>query len=261
MTSRELFEMASLDVMGLLDEQERSAFEDAFRAAPPHVQAQIRAEQLRFADGSGILPSVEPPVGLKAKVVAAVRDAIAQVRPEPIARIGAGGRLISTMPIWRAACIGFATASLVLGLFSWSVSQQNRRITEAFVSGVIIDQFIQSSGAQFTDMLTRPTVKHVSFVPAAKDFDGRASAAVYVDESTSQGYLVCNDLSAGQTYRLVVEGADGSRVQLKEFEASTSGTIFVPLQSVSVQSMPQMKLQTPRNGGKSPESLLVASGV
>jgi len=47
MTLQEMIELAILDAMGLLDEEERLAFELAFRAAAPPVQAQVRREQTR----------------------------------------------------------------------------------------------------------------------------------------------------------------------------------------------------------------------
>ncbi|QYU70067.1 hypothetical protein J4558_08100 [Leptolyngbya sp. 15MV] len=49
MPFHDLLEMAVLDTLGLLDEQEQAAFEMAFRSAPPAVQAQVRREQTRFA--------------------------------------------------------------------------------------------------------------------------------------------------------------------------------------------------------------------
>ncbi len=262
MTSRDLFEMASLDVLGLLDEQERLDFEQAFRAAPPHIQAQIRAEQVRATDIDRLLPQVDPPAGLRGRVLAAVREAIASVGSEPIARIGPNGLAAwSSAPLWRAACIGFATASMVLGLSSWHLSRTVQSITDTAMSSRTTDALVRQSGPKFINMLTRPSMKHVAFTPAAKDYDGKASAGLYVDSKTQTAYLVCSGMQVlSGTYRLVVEDAAGSARQIKEFEAG-AGTFFIALEHVDVRSLRQLQIQAPQPNGARPETLLVASGV
>ena len=57
MTLQELIELAILDAMGLLDEEERLAFEVAFRASAPAVQAQVRRER---REGRRRQAAVEP---------------------------------------------------------------------------------------------------------------------------------------------------------------------------------------------------------
>ncbi|MBL8744793.1 MAG: hypothetical protein JNK58_00395 [Phycisphaerae bacterium] len=262
MTSRDLFEMASLDVLGLLDEQERAQFEEAFRSAPPHIQAQIRAEQLRATDVERILPQVEPPAGLRGRVLAAVREAIASVGSEPIARIGANGVASwSTAPIWRAACLGFATASMVLGVSAWHLSRTVQNITDTAMSSRTTDALAARSGPKFIDMLTRPTMTHVAFSPAAKDYDGKASAGLYVDTHTRTAYLVCSGMQVlGGSYRLIVDNGNGATRQIKEFEAG-AGTFFIALDQVDISALKQLQIQAPQPNGARPETLLVASGV
>lgn len=262
MTSRDLFELASLDVLGLLDEQERAEFEDAFRAAPPHIQAQIRAEQVRAADLERLLPQVDPPAGLRSRVLAAVREAIASVGSEPVARIGPGGVAAwSSAPLWRAACIGFATASMVLGVGAWHLSRTVQNITDTAMSNRTTDVLAERSGPKFIDMLTRPTMTHVAFSPAAKDYDGKASAGLYVDTHTKTAYLVCSGMQVlGGSYRLIVDDGAGSSRQIKEFEAG-AGTFFIALEQVDTASLKQLQIQAPQPNGARPETLLVASGV
>ncbi|MFM9956518.1 MAG: hypothetical protein ACKVZJ_00440, partial [Phycisphaerales bacterium] len=133
LTTRDLLEYASLDALGLLDEVEREEFDRAFRAASPEVQAMIRREQTRAADIDAWLPRVEPPAGLKHRVVSAWREAVAAVAsdfpPQPVGSIGPAMPQVNiglrTGYIWRAACIGFATATLVLGGFFISSLQLN----------------------------------------------------------------------------------------------------------------------------------------
>ena len=79
MKTQELIELAVLDAMGLLDEAEREAFEAGFSSASPAVQAQVRREQTRLCLSEALLPDEEPPAGLRALVVEAVRKAMASV--------------------------------------------------------------------------------------------------------------------------------------------------------------------------------------
>lgn len=259
MNTQELFESASLDVMGLLDEQERAAFEEAFRAASPQIQAQIRAEQARFADIDRLLPRVETPVGLRFKVLAGVREAMAALQTAPIASIGMGGRVRTSAPIWRAACIGFATASLVLAGFSWKITQDNRTMLSLALSNHVAQELAQKAGPGFTDLITRPTLRHVAFSPVAKDATGKAAAALFVDTNTKTAYLVCDSLpmTAGE-YRLVVQGPDGTSM-VAEFSGN-SGNFYVPIQSVDVDSLNKMTIQAPASEGRR-AALLVSSGV
>ena len=69
MTTRELLELASLDAMGLLDDNEHEAFEGAFRAAAPAVQRQVRREQERLTGDTSTLPDVDPPAELVADLL------------------------------------------------------------------------------------------------------------------------------------------------------------------------------------------------
>src|SRR5215471_5879583 len=91
MNLQQLIELAVLDAMGLLDESEQSQFEGAFRAAAPQVQAQVRREQTRLSVIEALLPDVQPPAGLRAAVIEAVRaqmlaeaDGVAGVLPPMI---------------------------------------------------------------------------------------------------------------------------------------------------------------------------------
>lgn len=77
MSLQELIELAILDAMGLLDEREQASFESAFRTASPSIQAQVRREQTRLSRIEALLPDVTPPAGLRAAVLAAVREQIA----------------------------------------------------------------------------------------------------------------------------------------------------------------------------------------
>ncbi|XOV76882.1 MAG: hypothetical protein ACFHWZ_08725 [Phycisphaerales bacterium] len=109
MTTQEMIEMASLDALGMLDADERAEFEAAFRAASPSVQAQVRREQKRFADAEHLLPEVDPPAGMKFRVMSAIRDAIigitagdAEAATRAVSRGSNAGAWFNSTTIWRS---------------------------------------------------------------------------------------------------------------------------------------------------------------
>lgn len=119
MNTRELIENSLLDAMALLDEQETEAFERAFRAASPAVQAHVRREQTRLSHIEQLLPKVEPPAELRAAVIEAVR--IEMDLAEELAANKVRSPIFTLLPsqrvsaMWRAAAIGFMTAAVVFG--------------------------------------------------------------------------------------------------------------------------------------------------
>ncbi|HBS28895.1 MAG TPA: hypothetical protein DEB06_05475 [Phycisphaerales bacterium] len=263
MNTRELFEMASLDVLGLLDEDERSSFERAFRAADPATQAQVRREQRRFADLEGTLPEVDAPTGLRGRVVNAVREAIASVRTEPVGRIGRHGvsMVSGSAPIWRAACIGFATASMVLAGFAYSVSQQNRTIADGLRNNVALEQMRQIAGPVFVSMMGDPSTRMVSMRPAeaAPDLSMPPGANLVFNTKRSEQTLVCQNLPmiAGN-YSLVLDRRDGSVPQtLVEFSAS-AGTATAPVRGLKWDDVPYLQLRAPAAVGQ--QSLVLVPG-
>lgn len=262
MTPRELIEMSSLDLLGFLDDADRAAFEKALRAASPEVQAQVRAQQLLESDVDRILPDVAPPMGFKGKVMATVRDAIAAV--EPVARIGPGGRRFSyAAPVWRAACIGFATASLVLGGFAWRITSYNREIQSLAINNNVQDELrSRGAGVEFVQMLTSRDFQRVSFSPAAQDYAGRAEASIMVNPAANRAYLICNSLpQGGGKCRLMAQTGDDAR-EIAEFIAAP-GTFFIKLEGFDVKALVNttLRLDTPHTDGSKRETLLVSKGV
>lgn len=261
MNMRELFEMASLDVLGLLDESEREAFESAFRQASPKIQAQIRREQLRFSEIEKTLPEIKAPVGLKARVMAAVRDAIAAVRTEPIATIGGGRQFVlNSAPMWRAACIGFASASLVLSGFVYKVSQHNRTITDSLSSTALAEQLrrLSSDGANYQEMLAAPGLTFVDFSPSAPDAGAANHEPVgrlFFDPEHKEAILMCRHLpiESGE-YTLVIRGADG-KSDSERFLA-TPGGVNRPIDSIDLTTLGSIEILSPAREGAQPTMLL-----
>jgi hypothetical protein len=210
-STRELYEQASMYVLNLLDDEERQAFEQAYERAAPAVQSQIRREMLRHSDIDDILPNVPPPPGLKRKVidaVAAIRDAEARQR---IARsVGpftvALQRNVS--PIWRAACIALLAGPIVLGFSVHRVSDQFRSIQIAETEGGMLTTVLQSYGARFLDSMLSQEATLVSFAASSNPAPGAAQASLLVDKNAA--YLLHRGLAPiDGGYRLVVLEDDG----------------------------------------------------
>jgi len=254
MTTRDLLEQASLDALGLLDEQERAEYEAAFRAAGPEVQAQIRREQLRFADLTDLLPPVEAPAGLRARVLAAVRDAIVAVSSPrttggAVGRIGpalAGRAVFNTAPVWRAACIGFATATVVLSVFFIWMSQEARRISSMMTSDQIAEYLQQNAGPNALEILASENLRNYAFIPAAADYS-TLSARLLVDPEKGNAVLFCKNLpQLNGSYRLVIEATDGSKHPIR-FQNS-GGIVSVPI-TVDLASLGRMAIEGPTGFG------------
>jgi hypothetical protein len=221
MNTQNLLEQASLDALGLLDEQERTAFETGFRAAPPAVQAQIRREQARFASSDVFLPRVDTPAGLKFRVLTAVRDAIQSFNRVETARRAEHTPFLRSLmwnstPLWRAACIGFATATVVLGVFFTVMSTRVKDMATLEAANEALERQRQTPGmGEF--ILTDFTV-HV-FEPRVDESRG-AEAKIVVSRDLREANLVARGLPvANGTYSLVVVSkVDGSRRVLTRFD-------------------------------------------
>ncbi len=170
MTHRELLENALLDVLSMLDDDERAAFNEAFEVAPPHLQAQVRREQTRFAKMESLLPDVSPPASLRARVIEAVRVAIAGRQiieaesalrlhdPDAISRLPAMAHRRKVAAVWRAAAFGCAAAAIVLGVYTarlqgllgdirsqedMLVSEMREKFGPEYLSAALIDNATQ----------------------------------------------------------------------------------------------------------------------
>lgn len=213
MTTRELLELASLDAMGLLEARERESFERAFRAAAPAVQRQVRREQERLTGDTSTLPGVDPPAALRGQVIGRVREAMTAARSEVVGKIVPSEFSIraNVSPLWRAACIGFATATLVLFGVGYSLQSEYKDALAAGRSGEIAEM-ARLLGPEFEQVLLSPTAERVAFTNAFGGADRNGvRAAIYLDAETKTAFLVCRNLPSvdGESgYRLVVVNED-----------------------------------------------------
>jgi len=228
MNTHELLEMASLDAMGLLDPEEREAFERAFRAAPPPVQAQIRREQLRFSSIDEVLPQVDPPLGLRARVIAAVREAMQSMAGRRTAEAAAPALRspYAVSRFWRVGAIGAIAAAIVLGFFMIQVINANHDLSDTKITERITELRAREFGQRFESMFFNPRTQLVQFAPAPDAPDSKGSAAMLMFDPTNKTALLeVHDLPAAGDYEVLVEDAHGNRtVAVIRFKAESSRT-------------------------------------
>jgi hypothetical protein len=243
MTIQELLENAQLDALGLLDEQDRDAFDRCFDAAPPALQAQIRQEQARLCRVDALLPQVDLPESLWPKVrdavVAAQQAAAAEalggpaVLPRhaghPVSH--AAGRDARPLPmtratgvsrVWRAATIGLATAAVVMGgvlvHVRTTADEQIRDATE----GLIAQKTVDTYQAEFLNaqLFSKETLRYVMIAQNG----ARGDAAVFTHPDWGTAQLYCQTpVAEGHTLRLVELDDAGNIVrQIVEFESQGS---------------------------------------
>ena len=217
--THEILELARLDALGMLDSDERVVFERASQDASPSLRDQIRREQNRLTDISDLLPDIDPPQDLRARVIGAVRDAMAAVTGrnagDVLARIEplAVNMRRNVSPLWRAACIGFATATVVLMGFAFNLQTTYDNSLQAMRNGELAEQIAREIGPQFVDTLLSPTAEFVNFSPVA-DTGAKGGAVVVIDKESKIAFIVCKNLPkiSGQ-YALVVTNDKGEVLQ------------------------------------------------
>ena len=154
MSREELLDLAALDAFGLLDEYDAALYTRSFHHAPATVQDEIRRVQAELAiDPSLLTASDEPPVELRARVLAAV--AAAREREEaqlaPLATIGRGRRRRRRIPrttvrfvasglFWRTATFVLASAVIAMAYSWYTAVQTNVRLAEIALSKGVEDQ-------------------------------------------------------------------------------------------------------------------------
>ncbi len=225
LTTQELLEMASLDALGLLEPEERKAFERAFRDAAPEVRAEIRREQSRLTSQHELLPDVEPPAGLRGRVLAAVSEAIGVVRGrEVVGSIAPGAWALrrNVSPLWRAAAIGFATATIVLLGVGFDLHRSYRDTLVQFQSGTLIEEVRKLDvGAKFISLALDEDAHHVRFAPVSNDTG--AEAILVMDADLREAILVCRGLDAlpsGQYHLTLVDPATERAASHHRFETN-----------------------------------------
>ncbi|GMV26679.1 MAG: hypothetical protein AMXMBFR58_27100 [Phycisphaerae bacterium] len=246
MSTRELVELAQLDAMGLLDEQEAREFEVAFAAAPEEIREQIRKEQSRLCVLEPVLPEVSPPEHLRGKVLASVHQAIvasivesapaepsadtvpgrepampaasipAIVRHDAGRSIGSDTRRRGTAKFWRSTSIAFAAAAVVLAITTLrlqgmydDVIRQNSTSKSVEAVGQLFGD-VSPEKFLFDSNTERTVLTATADVPEGSEWK-KVRAAVWHNADWKQAKLLCQNLpsSNGESYELVVLDEEG----------------------------------------------------
>lgn len=258
MSIQVLFELAHLDVLGLLDDAEREAFERSFAEAPPAVQAQVRREQARVARAmADDLPDVAASSGLRSRVIASVERAYgvesavahAAGREDPVPP---RGRRVSRL--WRAAALGFATAATVLGVLFVHLTTQYQSLHERVASDALVSQLVSTYGSAYVyDTLFDPETERVVFSPASTGFQGKAS--LLVNPEWDRAKLFCHALPAkadgtpaSERYHLAVIDEAGNIVEvLSSFDSQ--GTLLAKDVSLAAGLVPRLAILPSKSDG------------
>ncbi len=210
MTTQELIELSLLDAYGLLEEAEREAFERAFRAASPALQAHVRREQTRLSRMDNILPDVEPPAGLRAAVLEAVRRAMAAARPglRIRARMGWMPPLLpsrNVSPVWRAAALAMATAAVLFAAATLYIRGEYAQYRRTIQSDTLLAELSKKFGAPYVhDVIFDADTKRAVFT--RPDDQPGAQASLFVNPEWDRAKFFCEGLEAkeGRTLRIAI---------------------------------------------------------
>ncbi len=253
MNTHELLETASLDAMGLLDLQEREEFERAFMSAPPEVQAQIRREQTRLAAFEAVLPNVQPPLGLKAKVMAALREAMANMPyasrsgEDIVARI----RPVSGVNrLWRVGALASAAAAIALAFTTLQLKSEYDDISATQRSNAMIDDIRNRFGPGFDRVLLGEDTEIVQLRSAVASAAAgthnsmvRPTGVLLVDLKSNTGRLVAQGLSNSEEYELVMLDAEGRRMQsVLSFRGSPAQMEYRSISGVMLENVASIAL-------------------
>lgn len=226
MKVQELTELALLDVHGLLDDEERQAFERAFASSPAAVQARIRREQVRFSDLSALLPDVDVPSDLRARVLARVRAAISE--QESAHRDGAGRTMPPIIaskrvsPIWRAGALGCAAAAVVFAVTTIQMRVRYDELESTIGNDILLSRMLETLGPNhIRDMLFDDQTQRVRFTSTDPAASGEASLWLNPDWQSARLFYLNLPRQPGDAYKLALIDESGNVVDvLAEFDSS-----------------------------------------
>jgi hypothetical protein len=248
MKTYELLEMASLDAMGLLDQEERESFERAFRAAPPALQAQIRREQTRLATFDAVLPQVDTPPGLKSRVMAALRDAMQAVGSrsarEPVDIVGSIRPASGVSRFWRLGAVGAVAAALALAFTTFQLKRENDNIVAAANANREFDVMLRHLGPAFAEMMFKDNIQGVHLVATqpANGQQARPSAWLLVDPSAKSGRFTAQGLNSSDEYELILTDQDGKQHIAATFRGSPTPRDSRELAKISLEGVVSIAL-------------------
>ena len=243
MTIGEMLELAAVDALGLLDEEEHAAFDRVFARAPSAVRELVRAEQARVAASGLALPDVEVPSALREKFLARVRaeierSQVAQTAPARTASHNASARAEPrnlglrrarrVNPAWRIATIGASVAAIVLAVVQIQLRQEIKYLSSKSETAAMLEAI----GLEYIDdvLFADGAVQEIHFAPVGDV--GRAEATLVRNPDRDRARLYVKNLASRTDYTVVTLDTSGGVVdQIAAFESDdllTSIDLRVP---------------------------------
>lgn len=229
MNTQDLIELSTLHALGMLEDDERAAYESALESAAPAIRQRVFAEARRMADLGDLLPDEEPSSEMRDMVLAAVRAAMREQEVEQRLATGAIAGRIQHQPakravsqpslprgnrvhaVWRAAAIGLAAATVALTV----VAAQNREVYNQLDNELLLSQAYDTMGAEFVkSMIMDENSTRVAFSSVSNT--ANANAAVWHNADWNTALLFVDNLKPAanaEPYRLVVLDSDGNIVR------------------------------------------------
>lgn len=227
---RAILELASLDALGLLEEDERRQFDASFRALPDHLREHVRREQARFADIQHMLPIVEPPERLRARVLAAVAGEAASEQAI-LGTLDASGVTIArshgVSRLWRAVAIGSVAAVLGLGVVLAQMFSNVARI-DAASRQMQIDHYISRTfGPAFLNDAGHARSTWVKLSARAGSGPNYPGGSLLINRASNNAHLVVTNLPEAEgRYQLIgIDPQSGARRVLHTFTATSGRSV------------------------------------
>lgn len=280
MNTKELIEQAVLHAMGFLEEDEAKAYEAAFNAAPPAVQAQVRREQTRLSTLRNILPDVDAPAHLRAIVLEAIRSEInAQEIAEahrPQSGKGSDGSLAPrrgpmlfgrkhVAAAWRVNAIASMAAAIVFGVTTLHMWRQYVELESRLGTNAMYDEIAAVFGPGYVqDTLFSERTHRVVLTTSDSSPDTRGQAAVwYNPEWESVRFFSFNlPTQDGRHYTIALLDENGEIVnELARFRSGGGlerEQLRFDLPDAIEQGMQLAILSAPAHGRASGQPIMIA---
>lgn len=239
LSTTEMLELAGVDALGLLDEEERVAFDRAFDRAPGAVRELVRAEQARVAELGLALPDVVIPEGLRGEVLSRVREEIERskaaspvsaapartashsggARPEPRSLGIRRARRVN--PAWRIAAIGASVATVVLASLQVRLRQDIQNLSSRMQAGALTEAVgLDELGILFPG----PDAQRVALIPTGDVGHARAHLVFEPDHGWR---LMAMNLSSRVDYSVVAMDESGSIIEtIADFQSNDVLTLL-----------------------------------
>lgn len=225
--TNELLELAVIDAYGLLDDEDRAAFDAGFRAAPATLRELIRSEQARIAASGELLPDIEPPAALRGRVLTSIRNECERTRAAAAPVLGRAlthgaetrpprlRRARRVNPGWRISAVAFAVAAVVLGVLHIQLKQEFDAVREGSQLATLLD----TVGVEHIEATLFDSSWHRAEFTAV-DATGKEQATLWHKPDSDEARLYIMNFANQSGYRLVVLGEnDEPARELGTFEA------------------------------------------